>query len=836
MSLQSELDIDGDFASAIKAPEDTHKIHGITKPEKIDTVTTGSDDDNKQETVVTPSSTISSTSAAKGSSSSSWRTKARGLLKNAQEVGQQRAQQKKLLYEQKSEQDKNNSSAAMANTSLHSKESTSSATTNEGITVAGATNVNNDNNDDEPSTAVDMPMSSCDDDTMIQTTGSLSSLDNNGKRRTIGNLLNVARRVDQLRVQQAIAKDPTSATINATNATASSNSTTIPTNVTNTTNTTEIPSTTPKSSTKLVITSETTVNNLQKEGEILTMEEAQKRLIDRLKKQLKTLEKDNKSLTLQNDSLQQKYDQEQLEHEVLLKQSRKEVEERNLKLAVLEQHFIALNDPQLHQDSDQTVDYGNDDSGRGGSLKENDSITSYSDHSFDVASSSSVTGNVEDIPGTATKPVSASEEVAPLPQHVKHGGSIVKLDKSFVVELQSSLKERTEKLENLEITHSKLKETCATMEQDLSAEVEELSAKLEVREQTIKSHEQSIKQLREARFKQKKGKSHQRRATVATGAGVPISPQQQANNIVPPINTQSSEDISVVSSTPTTICPTSEEVIAKAVNTALEKKSNEQEEHINKLKEELEHKEATILKLEGKVNTLSSPRGGVNHRLSNQQRPTSNAAMMRNIAVTNEMVETSIRRLENMTKQMHKTDEKENKACFLDPNQTMLDDDMAPIRRVAIKVSLVHEELKLSLMLIEQKLKNEIKSASQTNEEKNAMNNIDAVTGQSSGEKQDATSDRSLPIEEIQTRTMKMLRETESGLNKSLDALKDQLQSVELEMEGKQDMIEALELACSEHVDNYRRVQEEVEKLRAKVGANDDVEEILNDPASFLKI
>ena len=93
-----------------------------------------------------------------------------------------------------------------------------------------------------------------------------------------------------------------------------------------------------------------------------------------------------------------------------------------------------------------------------------------------------------------------------------------------------------------------------------------------------------------------------------------------------------------------------------------------------------------------------------------------------------------------------------------------------------------------------------------------------------------------LPIEEIQTRTMKMLRETESGLNKSLDALKDQLQSVELEMEGKQDMIEALELACSEHVDNYRRVQEEVQKLRAKVEADDDVEEILNDPASFLKV
>merc|ERR1712038_1902885 len=202
------------------------------------------------------------------------------------------------------------------------------------------------------------------------------------------------------------------------------------------------------------------------------------------------------------------------------------------------------------------------------------------------------------------------------------------------------------------------------------------------------------------------------------------------------------------------------------------------------------------------------------------------------------MMETSTRRLENMTQQMmNRTNEEEveNDNRLLDPNQLMLDDDMAPIRRVATKVSLVHEELKVSLMLIEQKLKNEIESASQNNKEENAMNNIDA-TGQSSGEKQDATSDRSLSIEEIQTRTMKMLRETESGLNKSLDALKDQLQSVELEMEGKQDMIEALELACSEHVDNYRRVQEEVEKLRAKVEADDDVEEILNDPASFLKV
>merc|ERR1712165_447989 len=94
---------------------------------------------------------------------------------------------------------------------------------------------------------------------------------------------------------------------------------------------------------------------------------------------------------------------------------------------------------------------------------------------------------------------------------------------------------------------------------------------------------------------------------------------------------------------------------------------------------------------------------------------------------------------------MHKPDENENEARLLDPNQTMLDDDMAPIRRVATKVSLVHEELKLSLMLIEQKLKNEIESASQTNKEENAMNNIDA-TGQSSGEKQDTTSDRSLSM------------------------------------------------------------------------------------------
>ena len=60
---------------------------------------------------------------------------------------------------------------------------------------------------------------------------------------------------------------------------------------------------------------------------------------------------------------------------------------------------------------------------------------------------------------------------------------------------------------------------------------------------------------------------------------------------------------------------------------------------------------------------------------------------------------------------------------------------------------------------------------------------------------------------------VKMVRETEINLGKDIKDLKYQVQDVEVVMESKQDTIEALELACSEHDRHCRSLQEQMSVL-----------------------
>jgi FtsZ-binding cell division protein ZapB len=69
-------------------------------------------------------------------------------------------------------------------------------------------------------------------------------------------------------------------------------------------------------------------------------------------------------------------------------------------------------------------------------------------------------------------------------------------------------------------------------------------------------------------------------------------------------------------------------------------------------------------------------------------------------------------------------------------------------------------------------------------------------------------------IAEVLNQTMNTIRETEASIKIEIESFKEQLQRVEFELVGKQDTIEALELACSEHVQNCREMQEEIEKLK----------------------
>ena len=56
----------------------------------------------------------------------------------------------------------------------------------------------------------------------------------------------------------------------------------------------------------------------------------------------------------------------------------------------------------------------------------------------------------------------------------------------------------------------------------------------------------------------------------------------------------------------------------------------------------------------------------------------------------------------------------------------------------------------------------------------------------------------------------------ENKVKKEIEKLKDQLETIEFDLAEKADTIEALELACREHVINYQSLQEEMETLQAE--------------------
>ena len=71
--------------------------------------------------------------------------------------------------------------------------------------------------------------------------------------------------------------------------------------------------------------------------------------------------------------------------------------------------------------------------------------------------------------------------------------------------------------------------------------------------------------------------------------------------------------------------------------------------------------------------------------------------MVRNIAVTSEVLDTSMRKLENMMDQIGRNaNEKRMEA----------EDPMDPIRHIATRISLVHGEMKVSIKLFQQKIQN----------------------------------------------------------------------------------------------------------------------------------
>ena len=178
------------------------------------------------------------------------------------------------------------------------------------------------------------------------------------------------------------------------------------------------------------------------------------------------------------------------------------------------------------------------------------------------------------------------------------------------------------------------------------------------------------------------------------------------------------------------------------------------------------------------------------------QRTIRKDVMVRNIAVTSEVLDTSMRKLENMMDQIGRT---------ANEKRTETEDPMDPIRRIATRISLVHEEMKVSIKLFQQKIQNVEAKQPQPKEQEqtdgidnggNDENDPDVTSKQTSGENAETTNDEPSVVELI-ANTTKSLKETESSIKEEIGLLKDHLQTVEYGLAANADTIEPLELACA---------------------------------------
>ncbi len=555
----------------------------------------------------------------------------------------------------------------------------------------------------------------------------------------------------------------------------------------------------------------------------MTLEEAQRRLIEQLKQGMHFLTSENKELQEQRRELEFSLAEER--EMVLL--TKNEVKERNLKLAVLEHHFMTINDHAAGNDGDGDGgcegDEDNDDTGTGdgdGDDKRNEVESSQ-------AEKEKVEGDdtaAAEFNSSQHAPVSARPK--PVPSTVS--SSIIQIDKGYFRELEATVKEeRTEKEkmikvnEDLAMKYAKLekdsKDELEAMKKDAEDNAVRLESQLNRQNRTIESLEQSLSKSRTLLFKKDKKakKAHRRRATVNA---IP-----NPDDIARSSNTDEDENsISVTTNDQETETESQSEqdilkktfvreAIDDAVNTAKEDLEKEHKSLRDMLSKQLELKDNHINSLESKIYGLLKQKNDI----TSPQKPMRRDVAIRNVAVTNEVIDTSMRKLENMLSKIQENEEQKSR------READSEDPMESIRRVANKISLVHEEMKVSMKLFEQQIQNA--EASQDQPDQNGQGDKDfKESEQTSGEDGEKSAPSEQPsLAELIERATATLKETESSIREEIGTLKDHLASIEYDMAANIDTIEALELACAEHVESYRDLQREYEDLKAGTGGDD---------------
>mmetsp|Transcript_3568 Transcript_3568/g.5443 ORF Transcript_3568/g.5443 Transcript_3568/m.5443 type:complete len:768 (-) Transcript_3568:80-2383(-) len=556
--------------------------------------------------------------------------------------------------------------------------------------------------------------------------------------------------------------------------------------------------------------------NKDRAGDVeMSVEEAQKRLIEQLKQGLKFLTQENKDLNSQRNDLEQdlKGVEDQLKNkDGMLKVKAKEVEERNLKLAVLEHHFRILNNVQ-----DDPVE------GEAGA----DAILAGTGTDAGAGTGTG-TGNTEqggeDAEATTEDEQETTEETSSIMIAKNHVAptaqpSIIQIDKGYYMQLEATVKQEIAKREKVEQVNESIAMKYAMLEKESQKQLVDVSHVMETsqealkeqvsrQERTIQSLEGSLNKSRELLFKKNK-KSHKRRATVSALPTAEELVKQQQQQLQQQDHDEHSLSEATMGSAPTDTEHEEEKFLEKqvvkdaitdAVNVALGEQEVEHHSLMNVLSKQVERKDKHISSLETKMFSLLKNKNDGNGMSSPQRtRAVPQDVMIRNMAVTNELLDTSMRKLENMMSHIDRVS---------DENHAHIKDEIAPIRRVATKISLVHEEMSVSMKLLEQKIHNGAQTVCKETE---------VERGQSSGDDVEEEAAKEKPnMEEMMEHITRALKETESSIREEIRKLNDHLETIQSDLEAKNDTIEGLELAIAEHVESYLALQKEYEVLDAK--------------------
>jgi len=500
-------------------------------------------------------------------------------------------------------------------------------------------------------------------------------------------------------------------------------------------------------------------------------------LISQLRRQINTLANESALRGQQCTALRAKMEDNQKQFEEDMQKKKEHVEETELKLKALEEHFQALNEVMEEHRSENDL--------KNASLSNNNNNNNL---------------NHERQLGNGVK---------------SDKSSIVQLDSAYVADLHKNLAEGKDKIERLENELSSVKRTSKKKQTNLQMVNEDLVARLECREMTISTLEQSMAQLKESRYKRKS--KNRRRSTLQisspTNPGVGYEDDSSINSGASFPIIKSVENGDRVSGP-----SLKSNVVSIAVQEALKKKEEEHILAMNQLREnmvaKLEAQDATIEDLENKLDAA------VKHNLQrsslcikdgngnpSQTFQCQSSFSMRSITMANELLQESTRKLTNLLNRLEEGQIQDSS------KQGTEEAKRAEIHHLAHKLSMIQEELHISMRLVEQRIRNDIDSTIQSIDEtssskqtSNPRSNNKDETGQASGEaiahhhhpstSKYSSSPKTSHIEKdiiinkeeakevvsrAQNDMLKQLRDAETSILEKIEDLKDRIRDFEYE-------------------------------------------------------